>query len=81
MTESPAAPAVLLDTSGLNCPEPVMMLHQAIRRAHGGQIIELWATDPSTQRDIPRFCEHLGHTLLVQRVEGERFVYQIAKRL
>ena len=53
-----------LDTQGLICPEPVMMLHKTIRKADGGDIIEILATDPATTRDIPNFCRHLGHELL-----------------
>ena len=59
-------PDIVLDTTGLNCPEPVMMLHQAMRKAQAGQIIQILATDPSTTRDIPKFCLHLGHELLQQ---------------
>lgn len=55
-----------LDTQGLICPEPVMMLHKTIRRADSGDIIEVLATDPATTRDIPNFCRHLGHELLGQ---------------
>lgn len=55
-----------LDTKGLICPEPVMMLHKTVRRAEGGDIIEILATDPATTRDIPNFCRHLGHQLLHQ---------------
>jgi len=53
-----------LDTRGLLCPEPVMMLHQSIRSAEAGACIKVVATDPSTQRDIPKFCGFLGHTLV-----------------
>jgi len=53
-----------LDTQGLICPEPVMLLHRAIRNAQSGEVIEILATDPATTRDIPNFCRHLGHELL-----------------
>lgn len=55
-----------LDTQGLICPEPVMMLHRVIRKADSGEVIEILATDPATTRDIPNFCRHLGHELLGQ---------------
>ena len=29
-------------------------------------VVEVLATDPSTSWDIPKFCLHLGHELLVQ---------------
>ena len=41
-----------------------MLLHAAIRRAGVGDVVCLTATDPSTQRDVPSFCEFLGHSLL-----------------
>ncbi|KRG33489.1 MULTISPECIES: sulfurtransferase TusA [unclassified Psychrobacter] len=60
-----------LDTQGLICPEPVMMLHRTIRNADGGEVIEILATDPATTRDIPNFCRHLGHELLGQETLAE----------
>lgn len=52
-----------LDTKGLICPEPVMMLHRAIRKILAGELLIIEATDPSSMRDIPKFCIHLGHVL------------------
>lgn len=60
-----------LDTQGLICPEPVMMLHRTIRKAQGGEVIEILATDPASTRDIPNFCRHLGHELLNQETLTE----------
>lgn len=60
-----------LDTQGLICPEPVMMLHRIIRKATGGDVIEILATDPATTRDIPNFCRHLGHELIGQETLAE----------
>lgn len=70
-----------LDARGLRCPEPVMMLHNKVRDMAAGDLLEVVATDPSTQRDIPKFCRFLGHELLVQEAgpgEGE-FRYVIRK--
>lgn len=53
-----------LDASGLMCPEPVMLLHQQVRKMQPGQVVEVTATDPSSERDIPKFCLFLGHELL-----------------
>ena len=59
-----------------------MMLHQAIRRAQAGQQIRLLATDPSTLRDIPKFCLHLGHSLLEQpsNPQAAELVFLLQKR-
>lgn len=51
-----------------------MILHKAVRTLQVGDVIEVLASDPSTWRDIPKFCLFLNHTLLDSReVEG---VYQ-----
>ena len=69
-----------LDARGLYCPEPVMLLHKAVREMQTGDLLEIHATDPSTQRDIPRFCTFLGHELVEEReVDGE-FYYLIRKQ-
>ena len=68
-----------VDATGLKCPEPVMMLHAAIRRADLGAVVLLTATDPSTQRDVAKFCEFLGHNLLEGRVDGGQFTYRVRK--
>lgn len=70
---------VELDTRGLFCPEPVMMLHKKIREMAIGHILQVVATDPSTQRDIPKFCAFLEHELMEQSVQGDEFFYRIRK--
>ena len=55
-----------LDATGLFCPEPVMLLHNRIRDLAAGETLQVLATDPSTTRDIPKFCTFLGHQLLQQ---------------
>ena len=69
----------ILDTSGLFCPEPVMLLHNKIRDMGSGAVVFVIATDPSTQRDIPKFCTFLGHEVLEQNSDAERFFYRIKK--
>lgn len=68
-----------LDTSGLMCPEPVMMLHNKVRDIDDGAILRVIATDPSTQRDIPKFCAFLNYELLDQSIENNSYFYVIRK--
>ena len=68
-----------LDTSGLLCPEPVMMLHKIMREAVVGNVVEVIATDPSTLRDIPKFCLFLGHELIGQNETDAQYVFYIRK--
>ena len=69
-----------LDASGLICPEPVMLLHNRIRAMASGDIIKVCATDPSTERDILRFCDFLNHPLLHWQKEGDDYEYWIKKK-
>lgn len=65
-----------LDVRGLFCPEPVMMLHGQIKQVAVGEILRVLATDPSTTRDIVKFCRFLGHELVEQReMDGEYHFY------
>ncbi len=69
-----------LDASGLFCPEPVMLLHNHIRDMADGEVVEVIATDPSTTRDVPKFCHFLGHQLVAQEQTGDRYLYYVRKR-
>lgn len=73
------APDAQLDATGLFCPEPVMMLHNKIRDMAVGEVLEVIATDPSTTRDVPKFCLFLGHELIAQSEEEQRYRYLIRK--
>ena len=68
-----------LNTSGLLCPEPVMLLHSKVRDMLPGDVVKVWATDPSTQRDIPKFCHFLDHELLEQSELDQQYIYVIRK--
>ncbi|MBK6961643.1 MAG: sulfurtransferase TusA [Gammaproteobacteria bacterium] len=68
-----------VDTSGLRCPEPVMMLHNALRKLAVGEVLKVIATDPTTERDIPRFCHYLGHELVKTSAEQGVYLYFIRR--
>jgi tRNA 2-thiouridine synthesizing protein A len=72
-------PDYILDATGLFCPEPVMLLHNQIRDMVEGETVRILATDPSTQRDIPKFCAFLGHELLEQSECDGNYRYLLCK--
>ncbi len=76
-----ATPDDTLDATGLFCPEPVMMLHNKVRDLPAGGLLKVIATDPSTQRDIPKFCVFLGHELVEQTQDAETYLYWIRKKV
>lgn len=69
----------VLDATGLFCPEPVMLLHGKVRDLAVGGVLKILATDPSTRRDIPKFCVFLGHELLCQNECDGVFLYWLRK--
>ena len=73
-------PDHVLDATGLLCPEPVMLLHNHIRDIAVGETLHVVATDPSTERDIPKFCTFLGHELLRQARVDDEFHYLLRKQ-
>lgn len=68
---------VELDTTGLYCPEPVMLMHNQVRDMQPGDVLKVVASDPATTRDIPKFCSFLGHELLAESVEDDTYLYFI----
>ncbi|CEP35599.1 MULTISPECIES: sulfurtransferase TusA [unclassified Halomonas] len=60
----------VLDTTGLYCPEPIMLMHNKVRDMTSGQVLKVIATDPATTRDVPKFCQFLGHELLEQNTSS-----------
>lgn len=79
-TPEELTPDEILDTTGLICPEPVMLLHNKIRDLQPAQLVKVIATDPSSKRDIPKFCNFLGHPLIKQEEDETSFYYWIQKK-
>ena len=71
MSEQPT-PDDQLDTRGLSCPEPLMLVRHRMRELTQGSVLEVLATDPSTERDFKNYCRFVGHELLsADATEGE----------
>ncbi len=68
-----------LDTSGLECPMPILRLKQALRSMQSGDRIRVIATDPGSQSDFPAFSAQTGHKLLESEVVGDKFYYLLEK--
>ena len=79
-TQRQANEIAVLDAKGLYCPEPVMLLHNKVRDLAGGSLLKVLATDPSTERDIPKFCAFLGHELIEATRDDTLFTFVIKKK-
>lgn len=76
-TEASPRYDTLLDTTGLYCPEPIMLMHNKVRDMDSGQILKVAATDPATTRDVPKFCQFLGHELVQSSETTDGYIYFI----
>ena len=70
-----------LDAKGLLCPEPLMLVRQKIRELAPGEILHIFATDPSTQRDFQNFCRFMGHEMLDSEMEDDVLQFWIKKKV
>ncbi|MBI4823861.1 MAG: sulfurtransferase TusA family protein [Nitrospirae bacterium] len=71
---------VSLDTSGLNCPMPILKVKKALDTVSAGQVLEVISTDPGTKADIPALLRKLGHELIGSKEEGKSFYFYIKKK-
>ena len=62
-----------LDTTGKWCPVPIVELGKAITKVEPGQLIELIATDPGVETDVPAWCKATRHTLVSLERAGRSY--------
>ncbi len=53
-----------LDTTGLVCPEPLMLVRNAVRKLAASAVLRIIATDPTTERELQHCGQFMGHTLV-----------------
>ena len=68
-----------IDTKGLVCPEPLMLVRNKVRDIKVGESIHILATDPSTRRDFTNYCRFMGHHLDESIENDGVFEYVITK--
>lgn len=73
-------PDKTLDTLGLRCPEPVMLVRKAVRHMQAGETLLIIADDPATTRDIPGFCRFMEHELVAQEIDKAPYRYLVKKQ-
>lgn len=70
---------VELDTSGLNCPLPVLKARKALSEMSIGQKLRLIVTDPGANQDIPAFSKMTGNPLLESSEHDGKLYFIIEK--
>lgn len=72
---------IILNLTGLRCPEPIMMVRKTIRNIKNNEKILIFSDDPTTIRDIPNFCYFTKHRLLEQDTKQVPYQYLLKKGL
>ena len=66
-----------LDTSGLNCPLPILKTKKTLKAMAAGETLELLATDPGSVADIAAFCNQTGNDLVESSEEAGTYRFII----
>ncbi len=61
---SKEVPKRTLDCVGLFCPEPLYQTRKNIDALEIGEILEVFADDPTAAKDIARFAKRSGHEVV-----------------
>lgn len=62
-----------LDTSGLNCPKPLMLARTILSKMEPDETLYIISTDPACIRDFKAFCKHTNHSLVQYKDEEDKF--------
>lgn len=57
----------VVDALGTWCPVPIYLVDRAARRGAAGDTLELLASDPLIEVDLPAWCHASGHRLVELR--------------
>lgn len=66
----------VLDCCGLQCPGPIMKVHETLEELKEGETLKVSATDMGFAADIDSWCRRTGNTLVkTERAGKENIVY------
>jgi len=54
----------IVDARGVACPGPILAAKKQIGGVPTGNVMEVLATDSGTLKDIPAWCNKMGHDYL-----------------
>jgi len=55
---------VSVDACGLQCPGPLVQVYKSLQALNVGDILKITATDPGFMKDVKKWCETTGNTLV-----------------
>ena len=64
---------IILDTSGTECPIPVLKARKLSQSLKDGDIVKIISTDPLAEEDFKHFCEQSQYLYLGCKKEKNKF--------
>ena len=52
------------DARAMACPGPLLEAKKSIGTVKVGEVLEIWSGDPGTKKDMPTWCQKVGHEFL-----------------
>ena len=68
-----------LDTSGLNCPLPIIKAKKEINSMDAGQVLHVISTDPGAVMDFDSFASQTGNEIISSDSRDNKFFFMIKK--
>ena len=68
-----------LDTTGLNCPLPILKTKKELKAMETGSVLKMVSSDAGSLKDIEAFCSQTGHGLLSSEQAGDSYIFHIRK--
>ncbi len=69
-----------VDARGLSCPMPIVKTAQAVKPLPSGAVVELFATDPGSVKDVAAWCRATGNELVDQTSDGAVYRFVIRRK-
>ena len=68
-----------IDTSGLNCPLPIIKAKKEINTMETGQLLHIISTDPGAVKDFESFANQTGNVLVSSEEKDSEFYFLLKK--
>jgi tRNA 2-thiouridine synthesizing protein A len=69
--------SIRVDTTGMRCPQPVLMLAHHARGKPAGTVLELTGDCPTFEKDVRAWAEREGKTVLAVLGKPPRLTIQV----
>lgn len=79
MTAKPQPPYSQVDARGQKCPMPLLLAKRGLRDVPVGEVLEVLATDPGSERDFQSFERLGGHKVVTTQDDQGVYRHLITK--